>query len=64
MVIVLQAFLAKIPRKFEPSKRNKSSSQESYGESNLEIAHLWPPKATGFIGLKTGQYGDLVVLEQ
>ena len=23
-----------------------------------------PSKATGFIGLKTGQYGDLVVLEQ
>ena len=43
---------------------NKSPIQESYGESNLEIVHLWPPKATGFIVLKTGQYGDLVVLEQ
>ena len=43
---------------------NKSPSQESYGESYLEIAHLWPSKATGFIGLNTGQYGDRVVLEQ
>ena len=43
---------------------NKSPSQESYGESNIEIAHLRPPKTNGFIGFKTGQYGDRVVLEQ